>query len=162
MLKEHCRDVFFAGGFAANFYAFGFRVLHAAFYARSYHLKLQLGKHACHFHEGLRHRIDLSVPTVYGDAVHDDQPQAFSSDDVDDLTELLCRAGKPADFKCDDRVAFLRCIQKHGEVLLELGIPVLIFKDNSFRSCCFKLADLTVDVLLVLVRGASCIAVCQG
>ena len=138
MLVEHRGDILFCGGLSTDFYAFGFRVLHAAFYARSYHLKLQFGEHSCHLHERFTHGINFAVTAINRNAAHDDQAQMLFADDFDDLTELLCGSGKTADFQRDERVAFLRGGQKYGEVLLQLGISMLIFKKTSSAPAVFS------------------------
>ena len=45
------------------------------------------------------------------------------------------------------------------KVLFDLGVAVLVFKDYFIRACGFQLADLAVDILLVICSAATCISV---
>ena len=75
------------------------------------------------------------------------------------FAQLLCASGKAADFQRDNGVALLGDIQKHLELLLCLCVAVFVFKDDFISASGFEFLYLSVDVLIALVCGATCISV---
>ena len=159
MLVKHCRNAFSCALRPANLLSFCLCILHPAAYPRPDHRKLQLSKHTAHLNKRLTHRINLTFAAIDCDAAHNDQSQMLFLHRLQYFAKLLRATAETAHFERDDRVALSRGIQEHMEVLFDLGVAVLIFEDHFVRACGFQLADLAVDVLLVVCCAATCISV---
>lgn len=74
MLIKDRRNIVLRRRLASHLNSLALRIPYARANPRTDHLKLKLGEDASHLHECLRHGINLPVPAIDGDTVHDDQP----------------------------------------------------------------------------------------
>ena len=153
------QQTFVAAAFSAGAGASAGSIGYAAFYPLTYHVAFQFAEHAHHFEHSFCHGVKF-FRTVHNKAAQNQLDFSILCQ-FDDVAKLLCAAGNAADLRCQNTVSGLDNVQQLRQFRTVGFHAALVFQIDGLVSSAllFQFPHLSVYILLLLVCGASCIAV---